>query len=62
MSLGAAALKSKESSVKVGDLVMQLGTRTIGLVVDVDLCNGEAFVKWETYNAWSEIKYLEVIR
>ena len=48
--------------MKVGDLVVQMPSRRAGIVVDLDLCNGEAFVKWETFNAWSEIKYLEVIQ
>ena len=48
--------------MKIGDLVTQIPSSRVGIVVDLDLCNGDAYVKWETLNAWSEIKYLEVIQ
>ena len=48
--------------MKVGDLVTDPINSKVGLVVDLDLCNGDALVMWETYNSWSEIKYLEVIK
>ncbi len=47
--------------MKIGDLVKSRGWRRIGLVVDLDLCNDDAYVMWETKIAWSEIKYLEVV-
>ena len=47
--------------MKIGDLVISRGWRRAGLVVDLDLCNGDAYVMWETKVAWSEIKYLEVV-
>lgn len=48
--------------MKIGDLVTQMPSSRVGIVVDLDLCNGDAYVKWETLNSWSEIKYLEVIQ
>ena len=47
--------------MKIGDLVISRGHRRAGLVVDLDLCNSDAYVMWETKATWSEIKYLEVI-
>ena len=48
--------------MKIGDMVILRGAyRPAGLVVDLDLCNGDAYVMWETKIAWSEIKYLEVV-
>ena len=48
--------------MQIGDLVVQMFGRRVGIVIDLDLCNGDAFVKWETKVTWSEIKYLEVIQ
>ena len=47
--------------MKIGDLVIQMFGKRVGIIIDLDLCNGEAFVMWETKNTWAEIKYLEVI-
>ena len=47
--------------MKIGDIVMIPIDSRVGLVVDLDLCNGDALVKWETGITWSEIKYLEVV-
>tara|TARA_B100000131_G_C17998789_1_gene565664 strand:+ start:743 stop:886 length:144 start_codon:yes stop_codon:yes gene_type:complete len=47
--------------VKIGDLVSQIPGRQVGIVIDLDFCNGEAYVMWETKITWSEIKYMEVI-
>ena len=48
--------------MKVGDLVIVPRSSKIGLVVDLDLCNGDAYVVWgTTENTWSEIAYLEVV-
>ena len=47
--------------MKVGDLVTQMFGRRVGIVIDLDLRNGEAFVMWASRNTWSELKYLEVI-
>ena len=47
--------------MKVGDLVTDPINSKIGLVVDLDLCNGDAYVMWKTKITWSEIAYLEVV-
>ncbi len=47
--------------MKVGDLVTQMFGKRVGIVIDLDLCNGEAYVMWASRNTWSELKYLEVI-
>ncbi len=47
--------------MKIGDLVTQMSGRQVGIVIDLDLCNGDAYVMWETKITWSEIKYMEVI-
>ncbi len=48
--------------MKIGDIVIVPRTSKVGLVVDLDLCNGDAYVMWgKTGNTWSEISYLEVV-
>lgn len=47
--------------MKVGDIVIVPRTGKIGLVVDLDLCNNDAYVMWKTKITWSEIAYLEVV-
>ena len=47
--------------MKIGDLVVQTFNGRMGLVIDIDLSNNDAFVKWETKVTWSEIEYLEVV-
>ena len=50
--------------MKVGDLVTDPINSKIGLVVDLDLCNGDAYVMWGTTEniLWTEIAYLEVVQ
>jgi len=47
--------------MKIGDIVIVPRTSKIGLVVDLGLSNGDAYVKWKTKITWSEISYLEVV-
>ena len=47
--------------MKISDIVIVPRTNKIGLVVDLDLCNGDAYVMWKTKITWSEIAYLEVV-
>ena len=47
--------------MKIGDIVIVPRTSKIGLVVDLDLCNSDAYVMWKTKITWSEISYLEVV-
>ena len=61
MKIGDIRRHRKLLNLKIGDIVIVPRTSKIGLVVDLDLCNSDAYVMWKTKITWSEISYLEVV-